>query len=113
MDVMGEVVKAFIVGCLAEEDDERVRKEMAALGEELLGYNQLRKAKNQMIGQITLTSENYENMMLSSGKSFLIYDKVDELEAVCEEVGGITPELLRQVAREIFAQDKQSVLIYK
>jgi len=52
-------------------------------------------------------------MMLSSGKSFLIYDKVDELEAVCEEVGGITPELLRQVAREIFAQDKQSVLIYK
>lgn len=52
-------------------------------------------------------------MMLSSGKSFLIYDKVDELEADCEEVGGITPELLRQVAREIFAQDKQSVLIYK
>lgn len=32
-DVMGEVVKAFIVGCLAEEDDERVRKEMAALVE--------------------------------------------------------------------------------
>ena len=35
-----------------------------------------------MIGQITLASENYENMMLSSGKSFLIYDKVDELDAV-------------------------------
>ena len=32
-DVMGEVVKAFIVGCLTEEDDERVRKEMAALVE--------------------------------------------------------------------------------
>ena len=26
-------MKAFIVGCLAEEDDERVRKEMAALVE--------------------------------------------------------------------------------
>ena len=103
-------------GCDAGDLDKCLRlcrKEMAALGEELLGYNQLRKAKNQMIGQITLASENYENMMLSSGKSFLIYDKVDELEAVCEEVGGITPELLRQVAREIFAQDKQSVLIYK
>ena len=98
-------------GCDAGDLDKCLRlcrKEMAALG-----YNQLRKAKNQMIGQITLASENYENMMLSSGKSFLIYDKVDELEAVCEEVGGITPELLRQVAREIFAQDKQSVLIYK
>lgn len=32
-DVMGEVVKAFIVGCLTEEDDERVRKEMGALVE--------------------------------------------------------------------------------
>ena len=31
--MMGEVVKAFIVGCLTEEDDERVRKEMAALVE--------------------------------------------------------------------------------
>lgn len=31
-DVMGEVVKAFIVGCLTEEDDERV-EEMGALVE--------------------------------------------------------------------------------
>ena len=64
-------------GCDAGDLDKCLRlcrKEMAALGEELLGYNQLRKAKNQMIGQITLASENYENMMLSSGKSFLIYD---------------------------------------
>ncbi len=89
------------------------RKEMAALGEELLGFNQLRKAKNQMIGQIMLASENYENMMLSSGKSFLIYDKVDEWETVCSEIREITPELLQQVAREVFALEKQSVLIYR
>ena len=103
-------------GCDAE-DQERclrlVRKEMAVLCEKQLGVVQLRKAKRQMVGQITLSSENYENMMLSIGKSFLIYGKVDELEDICAEVESLTPELLFQVAKEIFAADKQSVLVYK
>ena len=30
---MGEVVKAFIVGSLTKEDDEKIKKEMAALVE--------------------------------------------------------------------------------
>ena len=103
-------------GCDAE-DQERclrlVRKEMDAFCEKQLGAMQLHKAKRQMIGQITLSSENYENMMLSIGKSFLIYGKVDELENICAEVSSLTPELLLKVAREIFAAEKQSVLIYK
>lgn len=89
------------------------RKEMALLCDAPLGLQQLRKAKTQMIGQMTLASENYENMMLSSGKSFLIYDKVDELESICKEVAEIEPEQLQEVAREIFAADQLSVLIYK
>lgn len=103
-------------GCDAEDLDKCLRlcrKEMSLLCREPLGNMQLHKAKNQMIGQITLSSENYENMMLSIGKSFLIYGKVDELDAICSEVSSITPELLLQVARDIFAADKQSVLIYK
>lgn len=89
------------------------RKEMAALCQEPLGLVQLRKAKNQMIGQMTLSSENYENMMLSIGKSFLIYDKVDNLEYVYEKVGEIDAMLLQKVANEVFNPDLQSVLIYK
>lgn len=89
------------------------RKEMALLCEESLGEIQLRKAKNQMIGQMTLSSENYENMMLSIGKSFLVYDKVDDLEHVCAEVQQIDAEVLKQVAGEIFAIEKQSILIYR
>lgn len=103
-------------GCDAD-DLERclrlVRKEMSIFCEKQLGIIQLRKAKRQFVGQMTLSSENYENMMLSIGKSFLIYDKVDELDDICLEVCSLTPELLYQVSREIFAVDKQSVLIYK
>lgn len=103
-------------GCDADDLDKCLRlcrKEMAILCGEPLGNMQLHKAKNQMIGQITLSSENYENMMLSIGKSFLIYGKVDELDTICSEVSHISPELLWQVAQDIFAADRQSVLIYK
>lgn len=103
-------------GCDAEDLEKCMRlcrKEMSVLCTEPLGHNQLRKAKTQMIGQMTLSSENYENMMLSIGKSFLIYGKVDGLESICKEVLEINPDLLQQVAQEIFAPDKQTVLIYK
>lgn len=103
-------------GCDAE-DLEKCRKlcykEMFALCGEPLGEVQLRKAKKQMIGQMTLSSENYENMMLSIGKSFLIYGKVDELEGICNEVMELKSVLLQQVAQDIFAEDRQTVLIYE
>lgn len=89
------------------------RKEMALLCDEPLGAVQLRKAKCQMIGQMTLASENYENMMLSIGKSFLIYDRVDSLEDVYARVEEMTAPLLQKVAQEIFNSDRQSVLLYK
>lgn len=103
-------------GCDAEDLERCIflcRREMNELCDIPLGRMQLQKAKTQMIGQMTLASENYENVMLSIGKSFLIYGKVDELETICEEVRGIHADLLQQVAREVFAPEKQSVLIYK
>ena len=89
------------------------KKEMRALYEEKLGPLQLKRAKAQMVGQLAISSENYENLMLSIGKSFLIYDKVDSLEDIYTQIEEITPELLIRVAKEIFDVDKQSVLLYK
>ena len=103
-------------GCDAHDTDKCIklcRKEMALLCREPLGQMQLRKAKTQMIGQMTLSSENYENMMLAIGKSFLVYDKVDDLEYVYDKVEEIDASLLQQIANEILDQERQSVLIYK
>lgn len=103
-------------GCDAEDLERCMhlcRKEMEVLCEKELGKLQLHKAKRQMIGQMTISSENSENVMMSIGKSFLVYGKVDELEDICSEVEGITSELLLEVAQEIFAVNRQSVLIYK
>lgn len=103
-------------GCDATDLEKCIRlcrKEMAELCEVPLGQMQLKKAKAQMTGQMTLASENYENMMLSIGKSFLIYGKVDGLDTICDEVEAIGPDLLQQVARDILAPEKQTILIYK
>lgn len=103
-------------GCDATDLEKCIRlcrKEMAELCEIPLGQMQLKKAKAQMTGQMTLASENYENMMLSIGKSFLIYGKVDGLDTICDEVEAIGPDLLQQVARDILAPEKQTILIYK
>ena len=80
-------------GCDAGDLDKCLRlsrKEMAALGR-TLGYNQLRKSQKSDDRADHPGVENYENMMLSSGKSFLFMIKWDELEAVCEEVGRYYP----------------------
>ncbi|MDR2130527.1 MAG: insulinase family protein [Odoribacteraceae bacterium] len=89
------------------------QREAHRLYEEPLGPVQLKRAKAQMIGQITIFSENGENLMLANGKSFLVYDKIDSLEETYAQIAGITPEALVQVAREIFDVAKQSVLIYR
>ena len=103
-------------GCDAKDFERCVRLcrlEMQRLCDTALGKNQLKKAKMQMIGQMTLASENYENQMLSIGKSYLIYGKVDGLKRICEEVEALPADLLQQVAQEIFAEQKQSLLVYK
>ena len=74
---------------------------------------QLKRAKAQMVGQLAISSENYENLMLSIGKSFLIYDKVDSLEDIYTQVDEITPEVLLKVAKDVFDIEKQSILLYK
>lgn len=103
-------------GCDRENVDwclELCKREMKALCQEKLGPVQMKRAKMQMIGQLTISSENFENLMLSNGKSYLIYDKVDELEDIYAQIEEITPELLVQVAEEVFDEKKLSVLLYK
>ncbi|MDE5639655.1 MAG: insulinase family protein [Odoribacter sp.] len=89
------------------------RREMEGLYREPMGQVQLRKAQAQAIGQLTLSADNHENTMLSIGKSFLIYDKVDSIESLCQKIKAIDAQALQRIAAEIFDAGKQSVLIYK
>ena len=89
------------------------KKEMLKLRDKKLGILQFRTAKQQLLGQLALSSENNENLMLSIGKSMLLYNRVDTLDKIYHKIEAITADQLLEVANEIFNQDNMSTLIYK
>jgi len=77
-----------------------------------LKESQLKRAKKQMIGQVAIASESKEGLMLSMGKSFMVYNKVESLQEVNQKINEITTEQLFEVAREMFNPDELSSLIF-
>jgi len=92
---------------------ELIRKELDKLRDNKLGTLQLSKAKKQLIGQLAISSESNENKMLSIGKSFLHFNKVDELEVVMNKIESIQATELMDIANEVFDFGKMSMLVYK
>ncbi|PWD99244.1 M16 family metallopeptidase [Marinilabilia rubra] len=89
------------------------RRELGQLRKTKLGQMQLQKAKRQLKGQITISSENKENLMLNIGKSFLLYNKVDSLEDIYKKIDNLTAMNLLEIANEIFDEKQLSYLIYE
>ncbi|MDG1475930.1 MAG: pitrilysin family protein [Vicingaceae bacterium] len=95
-----------------EKSIKLVHRELKALRDKKLSATQLQKAKKQIIGQITLSEENNCNVMLSMGKSMLLYNKIDSLTETFEKINQISPEDLHHVANEVFNKDQLSSLIF-
>jgi predicted Zn-dependent peptidase len=92
---------------------ELVNKELLLLREKKLGSLQLQRAKQQLMGQIAISYESNLTEMLSIGKSYLVYNKVDTLEQVYREIESITSDDIIELANWVFCEDKLSTLIYK
>lgn len=90
-----------------------VLKELKKLRDKKLTTAQLNKAKQQLIGHITLAEENKTNVMLGIGKSLLFYNKIDSLEDVYNKINNITAEDILEVANTVFNEKKLSTLIYQ
>lgn len=90
-----------------------VRKELDKLKEKPLGKLQLHKAKQQLIGQVAIGTENYSSLMLNIGKSFLLFNKVDTLDEIAKKIEAITTNDIIDVANDIFNWDKFSFVIYE
>ena len=78
-----------------------------------MGTIQLSKAKNQIKGYLARGYENHESLMLSLGKSLLVFNKIDTIEDICKKIDAITDSELLETANEIFEPAKLSTLIYK
>jgi predicted Zn-dependent peptidase len=78
-----------------------------------LGIIQLSKAKNQIKGYLARGYENHESLMLSLGKSLLVFNKVDAVEEICRKIDLVSASEILEIANDIFEPSKLSTLIYK
>ena len=78
-----------------------------------MGSIQLSKAKKQLIGQLAMSQENHEDLMLAIGKSYLVFNKIDSLEAIFNKIESIDANHLTAIANEVFDPSKLSTLIYQ
>jgi predicted Zn-dependent peptidase len=90
-----------------------VQKELLNLRLQRLGSLQLKRAKQQLQGQVAISFESNLNEMLSIGKSLLLYDKIDTIEEINEKIQMITASDLLEAANEVFDPARLSMLMYR
>jgi len=90
-----------------------IKKEFESLRTKKLGIVQLKKAKRQLFGQIAISSENNASLLLGMGKSFLLFNKVDDLKRIKEKIEAISVDDIQEIANEVLDIDKMSMLVYQ
>ena len=89
-----------------------VNRELKILRDKKITSSQLQKAKQQIIGQITLSEENNCNVMLGMGKSILVYNKIEGLKETYNKINEITQEELLAIANQVFDKKQLSSLVF-
>jgi len=89
-----------------------VRGELDRLIRRPLTERQLRQAKQQIEGQLTIASDNREQFALDFAKNFLHHGTERDLNDIMRHIWQLTAADLQQVATEIFAPDRITTLIY-
>lgn len=107
---------AIYFGC-DEEDVEKclkiVRRELDMLMNEPLTERQFQAALKQIKGQIGVACDNFENYVLDMAKAYLHYNKFEGMKDTIEHLEKLTPQLLQEVAREMFDEKGLTTLIFK
>ena len=108
-------VFSIYFGCDPEDKErciELARKELKKLRENLMKDSQLSAAKKQIIGQLGVASDNFENCALDMGKCFLHYNRYEEKEEVYKRIENISASEILDIANDIFCEKNLSTLVY-
>ena len=80
----------------------QIEKELDLLKKNPLTKEQLKKLQLQMMGQLAIASDYNDARMLSAGKSMLMFDRVDDLHDVCEQISEVNAGRLCEIANKVF-----------
>jgi predicted Zn-dependent peptidase len=70
-------------------------------------------ARKQLIGQLAISAENAEHLMLTTAKSYLVFNRVDNLDTIRRKLDGITAGHLLETANEILDPERMNLLIFE
>ena len=90
-----------------------IMNEFRQLAEAPLSSRRIQAALKQITGQIGVACDNMENYALDTAKAFLHYNRFEGINDTLRHLRTLTPELLQQVADELFREDHLSMLIYR
>lgn len=90
-----------------------VHKELEKLRKNRLGTVQLSNAKNQLIGQLALSSESGLGELLSMTRAAFSKEGIEPLSDTIRKIRNLSSADILGVANEIFDKNKISLLIYK
>ncbi len=89
-----------------------IYKEIRRLCENSMGSLTLKRAKQQLAGQVAISFESNLSEMLAIGKSMLLFDRVDNLEEITQKIDAVTPSMLLEAANDILNINTLSTLTY-
>ena len=89
-----------------------IQKETQKLTQTPLTPHQLAKAKKQLRGELGISSENKENLVLDMAKSFLHFNRYINLTELSEEIELVNSEQIKDVASSLFVTEEFSSLHY-
>lgn len=89
-----------------------VRHELWKLKEKPLSTLQLHAAQQQFIAQMAISNEQALNEMQSIGKAYMVYDRVDTLEEMANDINSVNATQIQDLAAELFSDETFSYLFY-
>ncbi len=109
-----------LLGIYFGTDKAKVEKSLTAIAREFRklrerkpGILQMSRARNQLMGQIAIASENSSNRMLAMGKHMLFFNTSSTTKEIIDRVDRITADEVWEVSNELLHADKFSTLIYR
>lgn len=104
----------------AGTDNKYIEKTIQLIYQELndvytngIGFNELEEGKEQLKGHIALSLDSNLELMFYLAKSILLYNKVDSIQEIYQQIDEITMDEIKNVGHSTFDQSQISKIIYE
>lgn len=89
-----------------------IKKELRRFIRTEMTPTQLKRAKEQLKGHLALGMDSNVGLMLNFGKSLLIFDRIDTLIEIHDQIDGITSKDIQEMAEQYFNEEQCSLLAF-